>query len=97
MTRHAYASAIITMSKKLFDSFPADVRKIMLQAAQEAAVYERAWVAENEARQLADLKSNGMLVVETPLLSSFQEAVQSVYDKYPAYADSLKKIREALK
>jgi tripartite ATP-independent transporter DctP family solute receptor len=93
MTRHAYASAIFTMSKRLFDKLPADVQKIVKEAAQEAAVYERAWVAENEARQLAELKKNGMAVIEDPDIASFKAGVQSVYDKYPAFAEALKKIQ----
>jgi tripartite ATP-independent transporter DctP family solute receptor len=95
MTRHAYASAIFTMSKRLFDGLPAEVRKVVQEAAQEAAVYERAWVADNEARQMAELKRNGMLIVENPDIASFKAGVQSVYDKYPAFAASLKRIQAA--
>ncbi len=95
MTRHAYASAIFTMSKRLFDKLPADVQKIVKDAAQEAAVYERAWVADNEARQMEDLKKNGMQIVENPDIESFKAGVQSVYDKYPAFAGDLKRIQAA--
>lgn len=95
MTRHAYAAALFTMSKRLFDKMPADVQKIVKDSAQEAAVYERAWVAENEARQLAELKKNGMQIVENPDLESFKSGVQSVYAKYPAFAEDLKKIQAA--
>ena len=96
MTRHAYAAAIFTMSKQLFDKMPADVQKIVKDSAQDAAVYERAWVAANEARQLDDLKKNGIAVIETPDLASFKAGVQSVYSKYPQYADGLKRIQQAL-
>lgn len=95
MTRHAYAAAIFTMSKRLFDKLPADVQKIVKDSAQEAAVYERAWVADNEARQMADLKKNGMEIIEDPDIESFKSGVQSVYDKYPAFAEDLKKIQAA--
>lgn len=95
MTRHAYAAAIFTMSKRLFDKLPADVQKIVKDSAQEAAVYERAWVADNEARQMADLKKNGMEILEDPDIESFKSGVQSVYDKYPAFAEDLKKIQAA--
>jgi len=93
MTRHAYAAAIFTMSKRLFDKLPADVQKVVKDAAQEAAVYERAWVADNEARQMADLKKNGMEIIEDPDLESFKAGVQSVYEKYPAFAEDLKTIQ----
>ncbi len=97
MTRHAYAAALFTMSKDLFDEMPADVQKIVKDAAQEAAVYERTWVAENEARQLAEIAANGVAVIENPDLESFKTVVQSGYDKYPAYAEYLKKIQAVKK
>ena len=96
LTRHAYASAIITMSLKLFNDLPEDVQVIFKEAAQEAAEYERGWVADNEADQLQALKDNGMEVVETPDMDSFKAAVQSVYDQYPDYADYLARIQDAL-
>ena len=45
LDRHSYASAIITMSLDLFNSLDAETQQIFLDAAQEAAEYERAWVA----------------------------------------------------
>jgi len=97
MTRHAYASALITMSLDLFNKLPADVQVIFKDAAQEAAEFERAWVADNEQSQMQALKDNGMEIIETPDLDSFKAAVQTVYTKYPAYADALAKIQDALK
>ena len=97
MTRHAYASAIITMGLKKFNSLPADVQKIFLDSAQEAAVYERQWVADNESKQMADLEANGMQIVKEPDMASFRKAVASVYDEYSSkYGDYLKQINTAL-
>lgn len=96
LTRHAYASAIITMSLDIFNNLPADVQDIFKAAAQEAAEYERDWVAANEADQLQALKDNGMEVIEDPDVASFQTAVQSVYDSYPQYADYLARIQAEL-
>ena len=97
MTRHAYAAAVITFSLDTFNKLPADIQKIFIDAAQEAAEYERAWVAENEASQIETLKENGMEVIEDPDLESFKAAVQPVYDKYSQYSDYLKRINEAIK
>lgn len=96
MTRHAYASAIITMSLDAFNKLPADVQTILKESAQEAAEFERAWVADNEAEQMQALKDNGMEIVEDPDMESFRAAVQSVYEKYPQYADYLKRIQDTL-
>jgi tripartite ATP-independent transporter DctP family solute receptor len=97
MTRHAYAAAVITFSEEVFNSLPADVQEIFVQAAQEAAEYERAWVAENEEAQIADLKANGMELIEEPDLESFRQAVQAVYEQYPQYSEYLTRIKEAIK
>ena len=96
LTRHAYASAIITMSLDVFNGLPADVQQVFLDAAQQAAEYERQWVADNEATQLQALKDGGMEVIEDPDIASFQAAVQSVYDSYPQYADYLNRIKTEL-
>ena len=96
LTRHSYATAIITMSLEKFNALPEDVQKIFKEAAQEAAEYERAWCAENESAQLQAMKDNGMQVVENPDLDSFKAAVQPVYDAYPQYAEYLAKINAAL-
>ena len=93
LTRHAYAAALFTMSKRLFDKFPADVQKILKDSAQDAAVYQRAWVAENEADQIAAIKANGMAVEENPDIESFKKGVQSVYDSYPQFKDYVSKIQ----
>ncbi len=96
LTRHAYASAIITMSKQVFDGLPEDVQTIFLEAAQEAAEYERQWTADHEAEQLQAMKDNNMEVCETPDLESFQTAVQSVYDAHPEFEEYITRIQEAL-
>ena len=84
------------MSLDVFNGLPADVQQVFLDAAQQAAEYERQWVADNEATQLQALKDGGMEVIEDPDIASFQAAVQSVYDSYPQYADYLNRIKTEL-
>lgn len=96
LDRHSYSTAIITMSGDLFNNLDADTQQIFLDAAQEAAEFERAWVAEQESEQLQAMKDNGMEVIEDPDLASFKEAVQPVYDKYTQYADYVARIQEVI-
>ena len=84
------------MSGDLFNNLDADTQQIFLDAAQEAAEFERAWVAEQESEQLQAMKDNGMEVIEDPDLASFKEAVQPVYDKYTQYADYVARIQEVI-
>jgi len=97
MTRHAYASAIVTMSLDKFSKLPEDVQKIFKESAQEAAEYERQWVADNEESQISELKENGMEIITDADLGSFKDAVQVVYKDYPQYSDYINRINEALK
>ncbi len=94
--RHSYATALITMSLDVFNTLDEATQEIFVQAAQEAAEYERAWVAEQEAGQIEALKANGMEIVENPDVESFRAAVQPVYAMYPQYADYIARIQAAL-
>ena len=94
--RHSYATAIITMSLDVFNTLDEETQAIFKQAAQEAAEFERAWVAEQEADQIQALKDNGMEIVENPDVDSFRAAVQPVYNAYPQYADYIARIQAAL-
>ena len=96
LDRHSYSTAIITMSLDKFNELDEETQQIFLDAAQEAAEYERAWVADQEADQLAAIKDNGVEVIEDPDIESFREAVQTVYDAYPQYAEYIDRIHEEL-
>jgi TRAP-type C4-dicarboxylate transport system substrate-binding protein len=96
LDRHSYSTAIITMSLDLFNSLDEATQEIFVNAAQEAAEYERAWVAEKEAGQLQEIKDNGIEVIDNPDVNSFREAVQVVYDAYPQYADYIARIQAEL-
>ena len=96
LDRHSYSTAIITMSLDVFNSLDEATQEIFLASAQEAAEYERAWVAEQEADQLAAIKSHGVEVIENPDVESLRAAVQSVYDAYPQYADYIARIQALL-
>ena len=76
LDRHSYSTAIITMSLDVFNSLDEATQEIFLTSAQEAAEYERAWVAEQEASQLETIKSHGVEVIETPETDTFRAAVQ---------------------
>ena len=96
LDRHSYATAIITMSLDVFNTLDTETQQIFMEAAQEAAEYERAWVAEQEGGQLDEIKSHGVEVVENPDVESFRAAVQPVYDAYPQFADYIARIQAQL-
>lgn len=97
MTKHSYAPALFLMSKKVFDSFNKETQDILVKSAQEAAVHERKWNADQMAEQLKVLKEKGMQIVE-PDTAAFQAAVKPVYDKYgPKFGSLLDDINKAKK
>ena len=96
LDQHSYSTAIITMSLDVFNSLDEATQQIFLDAAQEAAEYERAWVAEQEAGQLAEIKAHGVEVVENPDVDSLREAVQGVYDTFTKYSDYVARIQAQL-
>ncbi|MCT4565596.1 MAG: TRAP transporter substrate-binding protein [Maledivibacter sp.] len=97
MTRHTYAPAIFVMSKQKFEKLPEDMQKVVMECAQEAAEHERRINAENEQKQIEELKKNGMEIVN-PDLQPFKDTVQTVYEKYSdKYGEYIKRIQEELK
>ncbi|MDT8284101.1 MAG: TRAP transporter substrate-binding protein [Thermovirgaceae bacterium] len=81
ITRHAYAPAPIIMSMLTWKKLSADQQQAVLKAAQEAVVFERNFNNENEKSWVKELQGKGM-VVSTPDLKPFLEAVKPVYDAY---------------
>jgi len=59
MTRHSYSPALFLMSKKVYGSFNKEIQEILVKAAQEAAVYERKWNAEQMSEQLKTSERKG--------------------------------------
>ncbi|MFA0887973.1 MAG: TRAP transporter substrate-binding protein [Synergistales bacterium] len=81
ITRHAYAPAPIIMSMVTWKKLNPEQQKAVLKAAQEAAVYERAFNNASEKLWVKELESKGMKVT-TPDLKPFLAAVKPVYDTY---------------
>lgn len=81
LTNHFYSPSTILFSKKMFDGLDAETQQIFMDAAKEAALYEREQIRKQEAEQVGLLKEEGMNIVE-PDTTAFREAVQPVYEQY---------------
>jgi tripartite ATP-independent transporter DctP family solute receptor len=84
LSGHVYGPHILLINKKLFDSFPAAHQKIILEAAQESAKWQRATNRKMNADQVEELKKAGMTVTTlTPeQVKAFQDATKPVYDEW---------------
>lgn len=94
VTNHVYATNIILMSKKFWDSLSPAEQKIVQDAAIEARDYQRTVSRATAQKSLADLKARGMQIndLAPAELGRMRQMVVPVYDKfYPEYDVALVK------
>lgn len=85
LTGHVFSSTLIIASPKLFNSLSSDDQETFRSAARKASNAQRTYVDERQADALAQLKAEGMEIVETVDTEAFQRALE------PAYASFAKK------
>jgi len=86
VTKHKYTPLVVTLSKKFWDQLSADEKKVIQEAAQEAAVYQRKANRDLNEQYLQSLKKVGMQINEISAaeLARMRAKVQPVVDKYSA-------------
>jgi tripartite ATP-independent transporter DctP family solute receptor len=77
VSNHVYSPLVVAMNKTKFDSLPANYQKIIVDAAREAATYQRNLNAQNASKVVADLKKSGMQVIENVDMAPFQKIVSA--------------------
>ncbi|MBV5298986.1 MAG: DctP family TRAP transporter solute-binding subunit [Rhodoferax sp.] len=98
LTRHVYSALVFVGSKAFIDKLPATDRKVFMDAAKVAAQAGRRFVRDNEASQLAALKTAGMQVVDAPDLAAFRAKTEPVYASLSGDAKKIvEEIRKTLK
>ena len=83
ITNHVYSPSLILFSKSVFDKLDPAYQTALMEAAQEAADYERSCCEDNESEQIAEMEELGVQVTY-PDVSEFQAAMGPVYEKYAA-------------
>jgi tripartite ATP-independent transporter DctP family solute receptor len=81
LTGHVYGPHIVLIGKKLWDSFPAGDQKVIAEAAQESAIYQRSINRKMNRDFVDNLKKAGINVTElTPAQhKAFVDACAPVY------------------
>ncbi len=84
ITRHIYNPQSVIISKKFWDSLNPDEQKLIQEAADEAAAYQRKVSRDAALTALETLKKHGMQVTElSPAdLDKMREMVKPVVEKY---------------
>jgi TRAP-type transport system periplasmic protein len=77
LTRHAYTALIVVMNKARFDGLKPEHQQVLLQEAAAAAKLQRDLNTKGEAGALAQLRSQGMQIVESPDMSAVRESVKA--------------------
>jgi tripartite ATP-independent transporter DctP family solute receptor len=83
-TRHIYNPLVVLFSKKTWDKLSDDERKILMDAAEEAKVYERKVSREQNVAALETLKKDGLVVTDFPPeeIERMRERLRPVTEKY---------------
>ena len=86
VTKHKYTPLVVTVSKKFWDQLSTDEKKLIQDAATEAAVYQRKANRDLSEQYVQSLKKAGMQVNEISAaeLARMRAKVQPVVDKYSA-------------
>ena len=82
MTGHVYSPAILLLSPKVWDKLSEADKKVFMEAAKKGAAAQRKKVNDDEASGIAQLKKDGMQVVEKVDGESFRKAVAPAYANY---------------
>ncbi len=79
MTGHVYSPAVLLLSARVYDKLSEADKKVFVEAARLASTAQRKRVNEDEANGIAQLKKDGMQVVEKVDGESFRKAVVPAY------------------
>ena len=81
--QHTYNVMIMKVNKKVWNSLPADIRKIMEDTASEVSAFQRKLNRECDDDFIAKLKGKGMKVhvLTATERKAFETALQPMYDK----------------
>lgn len=102
ITEHLYSPTPLIMSLSFFNSLPADLQQVVLEAAKEAAEWQYQCCDEQNAELLGQLEKAGMLI-NKPEKDAFRAATQTVYDNFVGKEagkvdpDILAKVEEMIK
>ena len=79
MTGHVYSPAVLLLSPNVWNKLSDADKKVFLEAGAKAAAAQRKKVNDDEASGIAQLKKDGMQVVEKVDGESFRKAVAPAY------------------
>ena len=82
LTGHVYSPALLLLSPKVWNSLSEGDRKVFREAALKASAAQRKKVNDDEANGVAELRKQGMEVVEKVDGAAFRQAVGPAYQQF---------------
>jgi tripartite ATP-independent transporter DctP family solute receptor len=82
LTGHVYSPALILMNKAQWEKLTDADKQAFLASAKEAVKANRARIDDDERKAVADLRSKGMVVIETVDKGKFQAVLAPVYGDF---------------
>jgi len=84
ITNHMYTPQAVVVSKKFWDKLTPAEQKLMREAAQETAIYQRKVARDEATKVLAEIKKKGMTVFELNAeeIAKLRERSKPVLEKY---------------
>ena len=83
MTRHAFTAMPVVFSKQKFDALKPELQKVLMDSAADARLFQRTNNQRNEGAIIADLRKQGMTVIENydpaPFKAVVGDAVRKSY------------------
>jgi tripartite ATP-independent transporter DctP family solute receptor len=94
-TEHLMIPEILVFSKRVFNSLSKEDQDLIRKIGKEAQLEQRKLWYAMEEKALADMKANGVEVVQVADKKAFQDAMKPVWDKYGApHAVLIKRIQD---
>ena len=82
LTNHVYSPAVLIVAPNIWNKLNDADKKVFSEAAKKGAAAQRKKVNDDEANGIAELKKDGMQVVEQVNGESFRKAVAPAYAQY---------------
>jgi len=88
MSHHFYNALSMSIGKELYESLTPEVQKVLKDSAVRAGQEQRAFVAENTAKQLKLMEDAGLQVNDVNDINEWRTLCQKIYDNYKNNIDA---------
>jgi tripartite ATP-independent transporter DctP family solute receptor len=93
-TNHFVLSGYVLMNWNRWNGLTPEQQKIFTGAAQESQKVEYVYEKEKDIESIAELRKQGVQIIETLDLAPFEERAKAVWREVPEYASTIEEIRK---